>query len=68
MILLIYLLGVAISVLLEYNEIKMRYSVITLNNILIFIILGLLSWFTVVEMMVIWLINNGDEIVIWKKK
>lgn len=68
MILLIYLLGVAISVLLEYNEIKMRYSVITLNNILIFIILGLLSWFTVVEMMAIWLINNGDEIVIWKKK
>lgn len=64
-IIIIYSIGYIIAALLVFRKYASTYFRLTLNDAIVIFIAGLMSWFTVLVHTLVWLIENGNKIIIF---
>lgn len=64
-IIIIYSIGYIIAALLVFQKYASTYFRLTLNDAIVIFIAGLMSWFTVLVHILVWLTENGNKIIIF---
>ena len=67
---IIYVVGFIIVFILSINDCIRADSCksLTLNSLVGSIILGIFSWIAIIGLTVNWFVENGDDIILWRKE